>query len=477
MPSAPAPEAADRAEAPASEASARGWEYGLLGALFIAGWWLRWLFSDGDFIGDDAWYFYLARGFGLESGARAEQTWFHIANRPLFYALFHVSTYAGIWGFRLAGCCIGACAPLLAYAAARALGAARKAAALAGCCLCVHRLHLQYSALGFPDVLASGFALAACWAAARRARMACLLLSCASVWSKESFVFVPIIATLLRLHVSGRVRRPDAWAFVTCLLPVAYVATVSAISLHTPGLRMQGWSLTPFTLRHARAMLIGPELWPLLAWLAWRREFRALVLWLGLPAFYLLWTQLLGRGMTPWYPIGAAALASAAAALGVQAVNDACQRAGLSRARSAAWLGLTLLCIAPVPLSGLSQARAQFVQLAGRWPDADAAHSVRSVLARFQTERVVTVDCFWAYRYSHLRSQREPGHAVWWNGAADSGSVLAAAQDGDVIVVCKRPQHGAIQALLRENRPHVLLDDAGWLVLTRAPVGGGVPTR
>jgi hypothetical protein len=41
-------------------------------------------------------------------------------------------------------------------------------------------------------------------------------------------------------------------------------------------------------------------------------------------------------------------------------------------------------------------------------------------------------------------------------------------------VVCKRPEHAAIQALLRESRPDVLLDDAGWLVLTGAPARSGV---
>jgi hypothetical protein len=446
----------------------RRWERGGLCAIFALGFALRWLFSDGDFLGDDAWYFYLARGFGLESGVQAEHPWFHLANRPLYYALFHLSTYAGITGFRLAGCCIGACVPLLGYATARAFGAARQTAALAAGCLCLHRLHLEYSALGFPDVLASGFALAACWAAARRAALLTLLLSVASVWSKESFVCVPIIASVLRLQTLGRLRRPDGWAFATSLLPLAYVAAIGLVSLRTPGLRMQGWSLTPLTLRHARAMWLGPELWPLLAWLAWRREFRTLVLWLGLPAFYVVWNKLLGRGMTPWYPIGPAALASVAAALGVQALNDACRSATMPRAQRYGWVGVTLLCIAVVPWAGLSRAGAQFVRLHGRWPEPDAAAEVRAVLAPLDSERVVTVNCFWAYRYSHLRSRRTPAHAVWWYSAAESGNVAAAAQHADVIVVCKKPDQAALEALLRQDHPRVLLDDAAWLVLQSA---------
>ncbi|HEX4353959.1 MAG TPA: hypothetical protein VHZ95_13615, partial [Polyangiales bacterium] len=278
-------------------------------AAFVLGFGLRFLFADGDFIGDDAWYFYLAHGFGREPGVQAEQPWFHLANRPLYYAIFHFGSAFGLLGFRLLGTWIGAMVPLLAYGSARALGASRRAAAVALLCLCLHRFHLQYSALGFPDLLASAFALAACHAAVRRRAVATLLLSFASVASKESFVFVPFIATLLRWDPNER-RRPDAMAWLTCLLPTAYVAIVSAISLRVPGLRMQGWSQTTFTLRHARAMLVGPELWPLIGWLAYRRAWRALALWLALPAFYLLWNVVLGRGMAPWYAIGPSSLAS-----------------------------------------------------------------------------------------------------------------------------------------------------------------------
>jgi hypothetical protein len=446
---------------------ARAREYGLLALLFGVGFALRWLFSDGDFIGDDAWYWYLARTFGTESGVQAEQPWFHLANRPLYYLSLHASTYGGLWSFRLIGCGLGATVPLLAFWTARALGASRGSAALAAICLCLHRLHIEYSAYVFPDVLAAGCALAACWAAARDEARWTLLFSIASVWSKESFVLVPVIATLVRLQMNGRLTRPDAWAWLTCLLPMAYVGTVSAVGMSIPSLRMQGWSVTPFTLRHARSMLLGPELWPLLGWLAWRRELRIVVLWLGLPLFYLAWNKLLGRGMTPWYPIGPAALSSVAAALAIDALLRACRLNHVSRTVTALTMIATLACIAPVPLLGLARVRAQLVQLAGSWPKPSAAALLQPILSQLHSERVLLVDCFWAYRYSHLRSRQRPAHAVWWFGPHDDAVVAAATRDAQVVIVCKQPGHEQIHALLKQHGDLALLDTERWLVLRR----------
>src|SRR5262245_14388676 len=87
-------------------------------ALFVLGFAVRWLFADGDFHGDESWYFYLSQGFGREPGVQIEQPWFHIANRPLFYAFYHLSTYGGLVSFRLLGCTVGSLVPVLAFAAA-----------------------------------------------------------------------------------------------------------------------------------------------------------------------------------------------------------------------------------------------------------------------------------------------------------------------------------------------------------------------
>ncbi|HEY2733792.1 MAG TPA: hypothetical protein VGI70_07390 [Polyangiales bacterium] len=437
-------------------------ERAILAAIFVLGFGLRFLFADGGFIGDDAWYFYLARDFGRELGVQAEQPWFHLANRPLYYAIFHLGSEFGLLGFRLLGTFVGALIPCLAYATARALGATRASAAIALLCLCLHRFHLQYSALGFPDLLASAFALAACLAAAQRRATATLLFSIASVASKESFVLVPFIATFLRWEPRER-RRPDALALLTCLLPTAYIAIVSAISLRTPGLRMQGWSQTPFSLHHARAMLIGPELWPLLAWLVYRRQFRAVALWIALPLFYLAWNTLLGRGMAPWYAIGPASLASVAVALAFDSLALACR--SRSRAMRYLVLGAALACLAPMPLLGLLRVRAQWVQLHGHVPHPDPDSDVQAAIERSGSERVLLVDCFWAYRYSHLRSRRTPAEARWWYSAADSGSVLEAAQRADVVVVCRKGEDAPIRAQLERIHSRILLENERFSVL------------
>lgn len=434
--------------------------------LFALGLGLRWLMADGDFFGDEAWYFYLARSFGRESAAQAEHPLFHLANRPLFYAFFHASTYGGLWSFRLAGCCVGACLPPLAFCCARALGASRLAAAVAALCLCVQPLQLQYSANVFPDVLAACFALCACWAAARGSAPWTLVFSLACVWSKESFVVLPAIATGLRLHGSGRLKRPDLWAWLTCGLPVAYLALVTTVSLTTAGVRLQGWSKSPFGLGDAHSMFVGPEVWPWLLWLAWWRQTRVLVLWLGLPLFYLAWSGILGRGMEAWYALGPMSLSLVAAALGFDALHRRL-RGRIARPVQALLLGAALLSIAPIPLGGMHSLRERIAALGGRWPRPSPAPDVVAILKALQPKRVLVVDCFWAYRYSHLRGRTAPGTGVWWASSADNERILQHARKADIIVIWREPGHEEIQTALRQLASAPLLETKDWLVLRR----------
>src|SRR5262249_3884896 len=160
--------------------------------------------------------------------------------------------------------------PLLAYAAARAFGAPRWAAAFAAICLALQRQFVVFSAHPYPDVPAAAFALGACWAAARDKGKATLWLSLACVLCKESFIAVPLLMTFLRLlGAKARPLRLDREAVWTLLLPTAYVGAVTALGWYS-GTRMQGWGNRPFTEPYAREMWIGPEVWPLLLWLAVR---------------------------------------------------------------------------------------------------------------------------------------------------------------------------------------------------------------
>ncbi|HET8937179.1 MAG TPA: phospholipid carrier-dependent glycosyltransferase [Polyangiales bacterium] len=446
----------------------RSRERALLAALFVLGFCVRSLFADGDFFGDESWYFYLSQGFGREAAVQFEQPWFHIANRPLFYAFYHLSTYGGLLSFRLLGCTVGALVPVLACVAARRFGASLLSAAVCAACLSVQAQQVRYSAAVFPDPLAAAFGLAAVWAVAVRAPAAACALTICCVASKESFVAVPALIVALDLLMQrerGERVRLTRWHLLTFGLPVAYVGVVTSIALSSPSLRLQGWADSPFSLRHARSMWVGWELWPWLAWLAWRRQLRTLALWLALPLFYLLWSRGLGRGLAPWYVVGPAAFSSVASALALDTVYAACS--GMQRRAAATWLVIAacLFCLAPIPLVGLAQVRAQLRQLAGRFPTPDAASQVQAVVTQQAPTRMLLVNCFWAYRYSHLR-WGEPSQGVWWYNEHDTQDVLHNAETSSLVVTCKVPGRELIERQLREAPFELLYEDPNYLVST-----------
>lgn len=222
---------------------------------------------------------------------------------------------------------------------------------------------------------------------------------------------------------------------------------------------MQGWSDTPFTLNLARNMWVGPEVWPLLAWLAWRRQAQLLTLWLALPVFYLLWTVLLGRGIAPWYVLGPAALSSVAVAHALDFVSRE-----LAPAKRIAVLGLCLCCFAPLPLYGLSRTREQLSRLDGRLPMPGAAPQVVALIERSNPERLLLINCFWAYGYSHLRTGK-PAESTWWHRPEDGDYVLQRAREASMVVVCHDAEHAHAEQQLRQMPREQLLDDGAYLVL------------
>lgn len=433
-------------------------------ALFAGGFALRWLFADGDVAGDDAWYLYLSRTFGLEAAAQHEQPWFHVLNRPVFYLFYHLSSYAGLAGFRLAGCVVGAAVPVLAYRAAERLGASPPSAAFAASFLCLQRQQLEYSAYVFPDVLAAAFALAAIQAAGQSRRMLGLSLCC--VLSKESFVCVPALALgvdLLARGAAGERFRLGPAQWLTLVLPMSYVAGVTALGLSIPGLQMQGWSTTRLDLRHARTMWIGPELWPFVAWLAFQRQGRILLLWLGLPAFYLVWSRVFGRGIAPWYAVGPCALAAVAVALTLDALRARAR--ARSGALAAALVALLIACSLPVPVSGALRVRAQWAKVQGfPWPR--AAPEVQRIIAQFNSPEVLLVDCFWAYRYTHLRGD-QPSKITWRLTPDDDAPVFARIQASPLVVFCRQPGHEAMVDRARQLPFEVVFEDRQYLVLRK----------
>ena len=433
-----------------------------LAALFFVGLGLRWLFADGDPHGDEAWYLYLARTFGTEAAAQGEHPFFHIANRPLYYAIYHLTTYGGLSGFRLFGCLVGAALPVLSFQAARRFGASFACSAISASMLCLQAQQLKYAAISFPDVLAAAFALGACWALAADSLGLALGLSAACVASKESFIALPPMLVLLHLAAGGARLQRRHWVALAC--PLLYVATVALLPLVNNSLRMQGWSTTPFTLKLARNMWVGPELWPLLAWLAWQRQAQVLILWLGLPAFYFFWTTLLGRGLAPWYVVGPAAVASVAAARALHSVAQACARRGFNPLWQSLVVGLCASLFAPLPLYGLARSREQLLHLNGRLPTPTTAPQVTALIARLKPQHLLLINCFWAYGYSHLRTDK-PSDATWWHSPQDADAVRERAQHASMVVMCHDAERQQFEQQLRAWPRARLLDDGQYLVL------------
>jgi hypothetical protein len=427
----------------------------LFGAAFAA----RWVFSGGDFFGDEAWYFYLARTLGFEREAAADNAWFHLLNRPLFYVIFHFGTLGGVLGFRLFSTFVGALVPPLCFGAAGALGARRGSAALLAFLLCLQRQHLEHAAHGFPDLLATSFALGTIWAAARGRARATFALALCCVLSKESFIAIPVIAAWLRVSVrSESGRRLDGWAVATLVVPLMFVAAVTAAGLMVPGVSMQGWSSTAFTLKHARNMWVGPELWPFIAWLAYRREWRVILLWLALPGFYLAWSYLLGRGLAPWYAVGPSSISAVAAALALDRLRHERGRQSTHPAFALAFV----LCLLPVPVLGAARLRAEWNGLRGRLPSPAIAPEVMPILEDQHPSSVLLVNCFWAFGYSHLRAANGPGTRMTWAAPED---VESAARTNALTIVCRDAEHRALELRLLERGFKSLLIHPRWLVI------------
>lgn len=446
-------------------------DYVFLIGLWVVAFALRWLWAHGDFDGDEAWYLYLSHGFGSEPAAQADHPWFHILNRPLFYALYHPSTYAGLFGFRVMGTVISACVPALSFLAARRFGAGFLPSAFTASCLGMHAIQLRYSALVFPDALAAAFALAACWAVAARASLLAQALALCSVGSKESFIIVPLMVALLDLSLRrerGESLRASGAQWALLIVPYVYLAAVTLLVLTDPTLSMQGWAKGGFTMKEARRMWVAWEMWPLIAWLVWRCEGRALVLWLGLPVFYLLWIHALSRGIAPWYAVGPSALSSVGVAQALQRVSDECQLRIRRRSLQYAVLGLCASVFLWTPYYGLYKIREQWLALDGHFPEPDPARAVVAAIERRKPDDVLLVNCFWAYRYSHLRGSK-PATTVHWGGAQDTEHVLESARNAPLTVACRASgNEQPLRDQLKRESLEVLYEDPRYLVLAHA---------
>lgn len=447
-------------------------DWAIAAILFAVACMIRWLATEGEVYGDESWYLYLAQTWGSEPAAAVDHAWFHLLNRPLYYLVFHPAALGGFALFRGFACGVGALVVAAVYVLARDLGAARLGAAFAACVLSIQRSVVAYGAHGFPDVLASLFGVLAIWAAATRRAgwMSLFALSC--VLCKESFVALPLIAAFVHARSQGRC---SVWTWLTVGPSTTYVAVVTTLGWATPGVAMQGWDHTGFAWKHARAMGVGPELWPLLGWLAWRKQWDLLAIWLGLPAFYLAWSFGLGRGLSPWYVIGPATLSVLALALSWQPVIALL--AARLRPAVGACLGaaLLMLCMLPMAWRGCLRTAQRVLALHHGLPHVEAAPEVVAQLRRVGAERVLLVNCFWSFGYSHLRGKAQPASRVYWSDDAAASNAPRAFRAVDAAVVCRTQGTPALRSSLSTQGFETLLwNDAYWVV--RAGTGQTEPS-
>lgn len=447
------------------------WPWGAtaaLGLLFALGLALRWPAMGGDFFGDEAWYLYLARTWGTEPGAQAEMPWFHLANRPAYFAVFHLSSYAGLAGFRLMGCVVGALVPVLAYAAARALGARRMLAALAPALLVGDGVLLEFSSHPFPDMLATACALGAFIAAARGRGGWMAAAALGAVLSKESFFLVPVVAAAIRAQAAGRrVWQLDRAAALTVAAALAYVTAVM-LAGRIAGMRMQGWSADSGLPNWIWGT--PPLLLCVVGWLAVRRQWLPVVVWLALPAFYVGWILVLGRGWELWYATGPKTFAIVACAAGLEAMwRDALAGGRWRQAGAAVVAGLAVVAMADTWAEQARAIKSHYVGTDNWWWRADTGAAVREIIARERTDDVLVVNCFWAYRYSHLRGPGRPGTYFEWHGEADTPRLRELLGSARLVVVSgEEPTRLALQQLLARAGSELLLDTREWLVVRPA---------
>jgi hypothetical protein len=154
-----------------------------------------------------------------------------------------------------------------------------------------------------------------------------------------------------------------------------------------------------------------------------------------------------------------------AGALALDLLRSELQHRAWSRSAQRALLTLAMLCFAPVPVFGLLKARAQIVQLGGELPRPSVAPEVQALLRRIRPESVLLVNCFWAYRYTHLRAARGPATGTWWYSPADSHQLTDAAQRAQMTIVCRQPQREPLERTLLQGGRAELFRDERWLVL------------
>jgi hypothetical protein len=399
----------DRQEAKAQPRWTRS-DFFVAGALFVCAVVLRIGRLNETVWGDEALYYYLARSWGRDRHwvDVPDNTSAQIANRPLFFILYFPVAQFGLVAVRTCNMLISSATCVAVYGIARLLGASYAVATIAGSFVLLQDDSAAFATRFFPDTTTTFFMVLAVGLCARGRYGFAALCSSAAVLSKEVAVafsgslVAAVVMTRLATGPVGETRINGAqwWRAVGLLcipFPLFIICQFLAIVVFKG--RMQGWSSNPINTGYLSAALVGPTFVPFAVTLLLKRRWVEIFPALSLPAFYLLWCTVGGRGVEGWYRVSMVPLAAISVAAAVTEWQVAVPTHWSGRVRSATQAALTLCPAFTAPwIEWLAK---DLVPLHEHPPD--QLGRVAKLIHSRHPHHLGMVSCFWSYAYFPLR--------------------------------------------------------------------------
>jgi hypothetical protein len=399
---------------------------------------------------DEAWYFELARTWGWESHwvSPPDDAGAQIAYRPLFFAVFWPFAKFGLTAARLGNLAASIALVLATFRLCRVQGASPSLAFVAGLILALNPVCEQFGVILTTDTLTALCAVVAVILAIQRRYSLAALWMSAAVLSKESSVVVAAATFAACAITEWRYARPKTMpdnptslavpklgktrAHLWLVVPVALVALTQAVGMVAFGGRMPGWGNNLNIRGFLGSFMVGLPAIPIGVMLLFRGRLVILAAAASLPAFFLGWTLLLGRGVVGWYGVSMLPFVVAAYAVALSDLLDwVRQRFSLSAPGYGLFPALVLAALAPSwPMS---------------WPPwhLHPQEGIMEVARAIEGERprkVVLASCFWSLAHfpwrppgaSIVKTYAEDG--VW--SSSDLKQLRYTGRDADVIVYC-----------------------------------------